>query len=205
MPSFSFSSPLSTRPFPRPSTPARRTRPPRSSGDRASPTCSSTAAKEGSASISAASTTLEHSRPPVRGALKMLLRMLLAAALVGSAVPAGAQQRPNSPVLKSYVPTDAHSLVLPGDASYELWQEFSLVRKANDGDPVAQHELGIRYISGKGFPADTAKAAYWIGKAAAQNLPSARYNLAILENNGWGCPWAPFQAYADVLFAAGHG
>src|ERR1043166_6664796 len=81
-----------------------------------------------------------------------------------------AQQPPNSPVLKSYVPTDSHSLVTPNDLTYELWQEFLIVKKANEGDPIAQHELGIRYISGKGFTADTAKAAYWIKKAADYGL-----------------------------------
>ena len=115
-----------------------------------------------------------------------------------------AQKHPNSPVLKSYVPTDSHSLVLPGDLSYDLWQNFMLMKKANDGDPIAQHELGIRYISGKGFPADTVKAAYWITKAAAQGLPSARFNLGILEDNGWGLPWNPFDAYKDFQFAAHH-
>ncbi len=114
----------------------------------------------------------------------------------------GQGKHPNSPVLRSYVPSDAHSYVLPGNESYELWADFQLVQKANDGDPVAEHELGIRYISGKGFSADTEKAAYWIGKAAAQNLPSARYNQAILETNGWGMPWDPFKAYGDIRFAA---
>src|SRR5208283_5000315 len=60
------------------------------------------------------------------------------------------------------------------------------------------------YISGKGFPADTEKAAYWIKKAAGQGLPSARFNLGILEDNGWGLPWNPFDAYKNFQFAAAH-
>jgi hypothetical protein len=115
------------------------------------------------------------------------------------------RQHPNSPVLKSYVPSDSHSLVTPSDLSYELWQEFMIVKKANEGDPIAQHELGIRYISGKGFSADTVKAAYWIRKAADYGLPSACYNLGILQNNGWGTPWNPFEAFRNFEFAARRG
>lgn len=119
-------------------------------------------------------------------------------------VPASGQQHPNSPVLRSYVPTDSRSLVLPGNLSYDLWEGFMLVRKANDGDPIAQHELGIRYISGKGFAPDTEKAAFWIAKAAAQGLPSACFNLGILQDNGWGIPWNPFEAFRNFQFAAAH-
>jgi len=119
-------------------------------------------------------------------------------------VTAFSQQHPNSPVLRSYVPTDSRSLVLPGNLSYDLWEGFMLVKKANDGDPIAQHELGIRYISGRGFAADTEKAAFWIAKAAAQGLPSACFNLGILQNNGWGIPWNPFEAFRNFQFAAAH-
>ena len=81
-----------------------------------------------------------------------------------------------------------------------------LVMKAKSGDPLAQHELGLRYLmGGKNFSADTLKAAYWIRKAAEQNLTPARYNLGILLNNGWGVPWSPFEAYKDFQYAAQHG
>jgi TPR repeat protein len=121
------------------------------------------------------------------------------------ASPALCQVHPNSPVLKSYVPADSHSLVTPRDLNYELWQEFLLVKKANQGDPIAEHELGIRYILGKGFSSDTVKAAYWITKAAEQDLPSARYNLGILQNNGWAVAWNPFEAFRNIGFAASRG
>ncbi|HTK81671.1 MAG TPA: tetratricopeptide repeat protein [Bacteroidota bacterium] len=133
----------------------------------------------------------------------ILLRLVLILAAVQMVY--SQQQHPNSPVLKSYVPSDKHSLVTPNDLTYELWQEFLLVKKANEGDPVAQHELGIRYISGKTFVADTQKAAYWIARAAAQGLPSARYNLGILQHNGWAVPWNPFEAFRNFEFAASRG
>lgn len=88
---------------------------------------------------------------------------------------------------------------------YSLYDIITLMQKANSGNPAAQHELGICYLTGRHFSADTLKAAYWIGKAADQNLVSARYNLGIFLNNGWGIPWDPFKAYRHIRFAAEHG
>ncbi len=88
------------------------------------------------------------------------------------------------------------------DLSYQLWQQFNLRKEANAGNALAEHELGLRYILGEGFPADTVQAAYWIHKAAEQNLPGACYNYGILLNNGWGVPWNPFQAFKYFLIAA---
>lgn len=87
----------------------------------------------------------------------------------------------------------------------EMWDAFMVMKKANSGDPVAQHELGLRYLTGKDFEADTQKAALWIGKAAEQNLLPAKYNFGILLNNGWGVEWDPFGAYRDFQYAAVRG
>ena len=70
-----------------------------------------------------------------------------------------------------------------------------LVHRANEGDPAAQHELGLRYLLGNGFPADTSQAAYWIEKAAKQNMSIAQYNFGVFLDNGWGVKWDPFEAY----------
>ncbi|MGD1007292.1 MAG: tetratricopeptide repeat protein [Ignavibacteriaceae bacterium] len=88
------------------------------------------------------------------------------------------------------------------DISYELWQRFNLFKDANAGNPLAEHELGIRYILGMGLPADTVKAAYWIHKAAEQNLPGACFNYGIMVNNGWGVNWNPFEAFKYFYIAA---
>ena len=77
--------------------------------------------------------------------------------------------------------------------SYSLIAGYVLVTEANRNDPFAQHELGIRYLLGSGFPADTVKAIYWIRKAADQNLPSARFNYGIMLYNGVGVPWNPYS------------
>ena len=88
------------------------------------------------------------------------------------------------------------------DLSYQLLQQFKLVQIANSGDPLAQHELGLRLLTGEGVPADTAAAVYWIKKAADQKLTSALYNYGIMLINGWGTEWNPFAAYEKFLAAA---
>ncbi|HTP14028.1 MAG TPA: tetratricopeptide repeat protein [Bacteroidota bacterium] len=100
-------------------------------------------------------------------------------------------------------PAGPSALILESDPSAQLLEGFILMQKANSGDPVAEQEVGLRYLFGRGFPADTVKAALWIEKAARQNFQSAKYNLGILENNGWGVDWNPFEAYKLFLSAAG--
>ncbi len=88
------------------------------------------------------------------------------------------------------------------DQAYEMWQLFILTREANNGDPFAQHELGLRYLLGEGLAKDTVKAAYWIKKAADKNLTAAQYNYGIMLLNGWGTTWNPFQAFLYIRKAA---
>ncbi len=89
--------------------------------------------------------------------------------------------------------------------SYSLLAGYLLVTEANKSDPFAQHELGLRYLLGQGFPPDTVKAIYWIKKAVDQNLPSAKHNYGILLYNGIGVPWNPFEAYLNFKSAANAG
>ncbi|MGE5402165.1 MAG: tetratricopeptide repeat protein [Ignavibacteriales bacterium] len=112
------------------------------------------------------------------------------------------QQHPNSPVYKDYQYPDSSSLFKRVSESYDLWQSYFLMKEANNGNALAQHELAIRYLLGKGFQADTVKSVYWTQKAAAQNLAAANYNLGIFMNNGWGTEWNPFGAYEYFLKAA---
>ena len=91
------------------------------------------------------------------------------------------------------------------DLAYQIWQKFRLTQEANAGDPLAQHELGLRFLLGEGVPADTSQAVYWIKKAADHNLTSAKYNYAILSINGIGVPWDPFSAFKLFQSAASDG
>jgi hypothetical protein len=79
---------------------------------------------------------------------------------------------------------------------------YYLVKNANDGSVTSQHELGLRYLFGKGFEIDTSKAIYWIKKAVEKKLPSACFNYGIMLLNKVGVEWDPFAAYNNFLIAA---
>lgn len=99
-------------------------------------------------------------------------------------------------------PVSPTLIIDQSDLIYDLLESFELVRKANDGDPRAQHELGIRYFIGRGFQADTAKAFLWISRAAAQGYLRAHFNMGVFYNNGWGTNWDPFSGYRHFRIAA---
>lgn len=129
--------------------------------------------------------------------------LFCAAALIVCAAAACGQTAPTSPVFKKYrPPANPPPLIEPSDALFQIWQTFLVTRKANAGDMLAQHELGLRYLFGKGTAPDTAKAAYWTKKAAAQGYVPARFNEGILDYHGWGVPWDPFSAYRDFRYCA---
>lgn len=128
--------------------------------------------------------------------------ILRAAVLCMCAAVAYGQATPGSPVFKKYRPPPDPPLIEPSDALYQIWETFLVTRKANAGDMLAQHELGLRYLFGRGAAPDTVKAALWIKKAADQGYVPARFNEAILSYHGWGLPWDPFAAYKDFFYCA---
>lgn len=131
--------------------------------------------------------------------------ILLAASLLLFLDPASGQTTKESPVFKRPGRTERVPLIRPADPVYQSLQTFLVARRAAAGDPLAQHELGIRYLLGSGVQADTVQAALWISRAADRELPSARFNLAILQYNGWGVPWNPFESYRSLQVCATRG
>jgi uncharacterized protein len=127
--------------------------------------------------------------------IRVLVCASLCALVLINGSPAQQKKDPNSPVFKSYKPPPEPNALEPIDPVYESWQAFITERRAGAGDAVAQHEMGIRYLLGRGVQADTARAAYWIGKAAANGVLQARFNLGILAYEGWGVPWNPYEAF----------
>ena len=125
--------------------------------------------------------------------------------IVGADCSASSADSLRSLALKGPAPRETAFGFKVDNSAARYWDEFNLVRNANAGDPLAQHELGIRYLTRDGFPADTQKAAFWIKKAADQNLIPARYNYALMLNNGWGVSWNPFEAYEQFHRAAKKG
>ena len=115
-----------------------------------------------------------------------------------------AQDSTRSQALKENTPRK-YPIIKAKYPSYSLIAGYLLVTEANRNDPFAQHELGLRYLLGNGFPADTVKAIYWIRKAVDQNLPSAKFYYGIMLYNGIGVPWNPFEAYQNFKSAASAG
>ena len=136
--------------------------------------------------------------------MKHILYLLLLLSLFFSSI-IFAQDTTESLAFKNKRPTQKAPYFYRPDLAYQIWQKFKLTQEANAGDPLAQHELGLRYLLGEGMPADTTQAVYWIKKAADQNLTSAKYNYAILLFNGIGVPWDPFAAFKLLKSAADDG
>jgi uncharacterized protein len=116
-----------------------------------------------------------------------------------------AADSPGSLALRNSLARQRFSLALSDNSYSRLWDLIDLRNKANSGNPFAQHELGLRYLTGRDYAPDSVKAGHWIKRAADQNLLSARYNMGILQNNGWGVAWNPFEAYRHFQYAANHG
>lgn len=115
------------------------------------------------------------------------------------------QDTTKSAALKYNVPQRRGPLVKPIRSSYPLLAGYLLQQEAYKEDPFAQHELGLRYLLGIGFPKDTLKASYWIKQAAIKKIPSASFNYSIVLLEGIGAEWNPFEAYEHTLFAANSG
>ena len=62
----------------------------------------------------------------------------------------------------------------------------ALMTKAEQGDAIAQHDLGFMYFEGKGIRQDLEKAVYWFTKAAEQDNDSAQHNLGFMYSEGKG-------------------
>ena len=61
-----------------------------------------------------------------------------------------------------------------------------LRERAEQGDAVAQADLGRRYYAGEGVPQDDAEAARWTRLAAEQGHAPAQYSLGLLYFRGRG-------------------
>ncbi len=73
------------------------------------------------------------------------------------------------------------------------------------GDALAQFNLGAMYERGQGVPQDSFQAVRWYRRAAKQGHASAQFNLGLLYNQGQGVMQNVIQAYMWVLLAAVQG
>ena len=76
---------------------------------------------------------------------------------------------------------------------------------AEQGDALAQYNLGLLYRKGRGVSQDDAQARQWYTKAAAQGQAKAQFNLGTLYFNGEGVPKDYQQALRWFRLAADQG
>ena len=62
----------------------------------------------------------------------------------------------------------------------------AVFRRAEQGDAIAQYDLGVMYRKGKGAPKDDAEALEWLRKAAEQGYAKAENKLGYMYQYGHG-------------------
>ena len=76
---------------------------------------------------------------------------------------------------------------------------------AQQGNAVAQSNLGLMYDFGRGVPQDYAEALRWYRLAAEQGNAVAQNNLGVMYGQGLGVPRDYVQAHMWVNLAAAQG
>ncbi len=86
-----------------------------------------------------------------------------------------------------------------GDAAYHRGDYATALREwrplAEQGNAIAQGNLGFMYDKGRGVPQNHAEAVQWYRKAAEQGDTEAQYLLGLMHEKGEGVP----QDYARAL------
>ena len=75
-------------------------------------------------------------------------------------------------------------------------------KAAEQGDALAQYNLGGMYDEGQGVPQNDVEAAKWYRRAAEQGIANAQYNLALMYHDGLGVPLDYVQAFKWFDIAA---
>jgi len=75
----------------------------------------------------------------------------------------------------------------------------------DQGDAVAQYNLGVMYDNGQGVPQDYQEAEKWYRRAADQGVAQAQSNLAMMYYSGQGVPQDYVLAHMWANLAASHG
>jgi TPR repeat protein len=81
-----------------------------------------------------------------------------------------------------------------------LWRPL-----ANQGNAIAQAQLGIMYLNGQVVPQDYGQAVAWLRKAAAQGNADAQSGLGVMYTFGRGVPQDNTRAVAWLRKAAEQG
>ncbi|MDT7044298.1 hypothetical protein [Candidatus Nitronereus thalassa] len=81
----------------------------------------------------------------------------------------------------------------------------ALLKAAEEGNSIAQFELGSRFLQGKDVGQDISKAAKWFNKAAIQGEAKAQYLLGFLHERGEGVSQSYKEAARWYTMAADQG
>lgn len=81
----------------------------------------------------------------------------------------------------------------------------ALRREAENGNPMAQHDLALAYVNGRDVPQNYQTAAEWFEKSAQAGSERAQFNLAVLYENALGVPQDFERAFSLYLAAAEQG
>ena len=95
--------------------------------------------------------------------------------------------------------------VTPVAVDAQVTELAQLRALAEQGDAVAQYNLGLMSASGRGVPEDDVEAVRWYRLAADQGYATAQYNLGNRYANGEGVPEDDLLAYMWWNLAAAQG
>ena len=101
---------------------------------------------------------------------------------------------------------DGEAVFQRGDYATALKFRWPFLRPlAEQGDAVAQYDLGLMYHIGEGVPQDYAEAVKWWRMAAEQGHAKAQNNLGVMYGTGRGVPTDDALAYMWFNLAAAQG
>ena len=77
--------------------------------------------------------------------------------------------------------------------------------RAEEGEAIAQYNLGVMYADGRGVPQDDVEAVRWYQLAADQGEPLAQVSLGLMYGKGDGVPQDTVLAHMWWSLAAAQG
>jgi localization factor PodJL len=118
--------------------------------------------------------------------------------VTGSIAPAPADSRSNRQSAQTTQPPAADGLPAAiGGAR--------LRNAASAGDPAAAYEIAMRFVEGRGVPANLEEAARWFERAASKGLAPAQFRYASMLEKGLGVKKDLVAAHKLYVAAAGKG
>jgi TPR repeat protein len=126
---------------------------------------------------------------------------LLSSSVTLAAAPIGTSN-PSSPARPS---SASDGRAVRDLAKWDDEQVVQVRRRAEQGDAMAQVEMGLMYFAGNKVPQNFSEAESWWKRAADQQNAVAELNLGVMHQNGVGVPKDEAEAVRWYRRAAEHG